>query len=149
MGACDHKRHSIGGGSRGSLRHVSQGEPLNVPGHLAQDCAQDAYALPRPVLSLLRLPLNGWRLARAHDLNPWVFIAMSVVGYAVHSLVYMPWFQGQAWQLTLLILLRLIALVVPAYILIRGKGIALAFNASIAVMFAANTAWHVCYYVYF
>jgi len=97
---------------------------------------------------LLSLPLSGWRLARAHDLNPWVFIAMSVLGYAVHSLVYLPWFQGQAFQLTLLVLLRLIALVVPIYILVKGKGIALAFNASIVVMFVANTAWHVCYYVY-
>ena len=103
---------------------------------------------PKLIRWILSIPLSGWRLARAHDLNPWVFIAMSIVGYAVHSLVYLPWFQGQAFQLAFLIALRLIALVIPIYILIRGKGIALAFNASIVIMFAANTAWHVCYYVY-
>jgi len=104
--------------------------------------------LPRRLRLVLSLPLSGWRLARTHELNPWVFIGMSLVGYAVHSLVYLPWFQGQAFQLALLVLLRLIALVVPIYILVKGKGIALAFNASIVVMFVANTAWHVCYYVY-
>lgn len=91
---------------------------------------------------------SGWRLARVHDLNPWVFIGMSAVGWAVQGMVYMPWFQGSGWRLALLILLRLIALVVPAYILLNGKKIALAFNASIVVMFAANTTWHVCYYVF-
>jgi len=51
-------------------------------------------------------------------------------------------------QLAFLILLRLVALVVPFYILIKGRGIAAAFNVSIAVMFVVNTAWHVGYYVY-
>lgn len=91
---------------------------------------------------------RGWRLAKTHDLNPWVFIGMSAVGWAVQGMVYLPWFQGDSWRLALLVLLRLIALVVPAYILLKGKKIALAFNASIAVMFAANTTWHVCYYVF-
>lgn len=91
---------------------------------------------------------SGWRLAKTHDLNPWVFIGMSAVGWAVQGMVYLPWFQGDSWRLALLVLLRLIALVVPAYILLKGKKIALAFNASIAVMFAANTTWHVCYYVF-
>ena len=91
---------------------------------------------------------SGWRLAKAHDLNPWVFIGMSAVGWAVQGMVYLPWFQGDSWRLVLLILLRLIALVVPAYILLKGKKIALAFNTSIALMFAANTTWHVCYYVF-
>ena len=90
----------------------------------------------------------GWRLARRHDLNPWVFVGMSIVGWFIHGLVYLPWFQSEAWQLAFLILLRLVALVVPAYILLRGKRIALAFNASIAIAFVANTTWHVCYYVF-
>jgi len=89
-----------------------------------------------------------WRMAEAHDLNPWMFIVMSLVGYVVHSMVYFPVFQTQAWRLTLLILLRVIALVIPTYILLKGKGIARAFNGSIAAMFVINTTWHVCYYVY-
>ena len=91
---------------------------------------------------------SGWRLARAHDLNPWVFIGMSAVGWAVQGMVYTPWFHGAGWRLALLILLRLIALVVPSSILLKGKKIALAFNTSIVLMFAANTTWHVCYYVF-
>lgn len=91
---------------------------------------------------------SGWRLAKAHGLNPWVFVGMSAVGWAVQGMVYLPWFQGAGWRLALLVLLRLIALVVPAYILLKGKKIALAFNASLVLMFAANTTWHVCYYVF-
>jgi hypothetical protein len=60
----------------------------------------------------------------------------------------MPPFQSQAWKLAFLILLRAIALVVPMYIFFKGKRIAAVFNASVAVMFVFNTAWHVCYYVY-
>lgn len=89
-----------------------------------------------------------WRLARAHELNPWVFICMSIVGYIVQALVFMPPFQSQAWKLAFLILLRVIALVVPCYILLRGRRLAVAFNASIVIMFCINTAWHVCYYVF-
>lgn len=97
---------------------------------------------------LFRVFAGNWRLAKAHDLNPWVFIAMSALGWGIHALVYLPWFQGREFQLALLILLRFIALVIPAYILIKGKGIARAFNTSILAMFIVNTAWHVCYYVY-
>jgi len=96
----------------------------------------------------LRLLTSGWRIAKAHDLNPWVFIGMSLVGWAIHGMVYLPWFQTQDWQLAFLILLRFVALVVPAYILLKGKGIARAFNTSIVLMFTVNTAWHVCYYVF-
>jgi hypothetical protein len=87
-------------------------------------------------------------MAKEHGLNPWFFIAMSVVGYAIQSMVYLPPFQSQAWRLAFLILLRIVALVIPAYILLKGKGIARAFNGSITAMFILNTAWHVCYYVY-
>jgi hypothetical protein len=51
-------------------------------------------------------------------------------------------------QLALLILLCLVALVVPFYILIKGRGVAAAFNVSLAAMFVNNKAWHVGYYVY-
>ena len=105
--------------------------------------------MARLALWALRLPAAGWRVARAHDLNPWVFVGMSLVGWLIHSMVYMPWFQGESAQLAFLILLRVVALVVPTYILLKGKGIARAFNGSIVAMFALNTAWHVCYYVYF
>ncbi|MDD5263221.1 MAG: hypothetical protein PHU43_00075 [Candidatus Bipolaricaulis sp.] len=97
----------------------------------------------------LRLLARPWRLAREHDLNPWVFVAMSAIGYSINACVFLPWFRTDAWQLAFLILLRVAALVVPTYILLKGKGIAAAFNVSIVAVFAVNTAWHVCYYVYF
>jgi len=87
-------------------------------------------------------------MAKKHGLNPWFFIAMSVVGYAIQSMVYLPPFQSQAWRLAFLILLRVVALVIPAYILLKGKGIARAFSGSVTAMFILNTTWHVCYFVY-
>ena len=99
---------------------------------------------------LLLHPITGaWNLARRHDLNPWVFVAMSLLGYLVQAMVFLPWFDAQSMQLALLIALRVIALVVPAYILLKGRRIAAVFNISIVVMFVFNTAWHVCYYLYF
>ena len=89
-----------------------------------------------------------WRLAESHELNPWVFIAMSLAGYFVQALVFLPPFQSQEWKLAFLVLLRVFALVVPAYIFFKGKRIAAVFNVSVAAMFVFNTAWHVCYYVY-
>lgn len=89
-----------------------------------------------------------WHMAKKHGLNPWFFIAMSVVGYAIQSMIYLPPFQSQAWRLAFLILLRVAALVIPAYILLKGKGIARAFNGSVTAMFILNTTWHVCYFVY-
>ena len=74
---------------------------------------------------------------------------MSAVGYAINACVFLPWFRTNAWQLAFLIVLRLVALVVPTYILLKGKGVASALNFSIVAMFVVNTAWHVCYYVYF
>lgn len=97
--------------------------------------------LTKPIVRL-------WQMAESHGLNPWYFIIMSAVGWTLQMMIYLPPFQGQAWRLTFLVLLRLVALVIPTYILVRGKGIALAFNTSISVMFVVNTAWHVCYYVY-
>jgi len=78
----------------------------------------------------------------------WFFIAMSIVGYAIQSMIYLPPFQSQAWRLAFLVLLRFVALVIPAYILLKGRGIGHAFNGSIATMFVLNTTWHVCYYIY-
>ena len=109
-------------------------------------------ALPRSVadfgLWAWRLARRPWALARAHNLNPWVFVVIACMGHAIQTLVFLPWFQSDAMQLALLILLRLVALVVPSYILIKGRGIAVAFDISIAAMFVVNTAWHVCYYLY-
>lgn len=73
---------------------------------------------------------------------------MSVIGYVIQSLVYLPPFQSEAWRLAFLVLLRVVALVIPGYILLKGQGIARAFSGSIAAMFVLNTTWHVCYYVY-
>jgi len=89
-----------------------------------------------------------WKLAESHELSPWMFIAMSLVGYMAQAMVFMPPFQTQIWRLTFLILLRLIALVVPLYIFFKGKRIAAVFNVSVAAMFVFNTTWHVCYFVF-
>jgi len=109
---------------------------------------RDASRVLRFLCWITRPVARLWRMAEAHGLNPWFFIAMSLVGYAIQSVIYLPPFQSQAWRLAFLILLRIVALVVPAYILLKGKGIARAFNGSIAAMFVLNTTWHVCYYVY-
>jgi hypothetical protein len=95
-----------------------------------------------------RLASRPWTLARAHGLNPWVFVFMAVLGHVVEAFVFLPAFRSPTWQLVLLIALRLIAMVVPLYIWTRGRGIAAAFNISVAAMFVFNTAWHVCYFVY-
>ena len=106
-----------------------------------------------PLVRLARfgagLVMRTWRLAEEHELNPWVFISMSLLGYLVQLMVFLPWFQGQSWQLAFLIGLRVIALVVPTYILLKGRRIAAAFNISVAAFFIFNTTWHVCYYIYF
>ncbi len=108
----------------------------------------DASGAARILALVIRPFLRVWRLAESHELNPWVFIAMSVAGYLVQALVFLPPFQSQEWKLAFLVLLRVIALVVPTYIFLKGKRIAAVFNVSVAVMFMFNTAWHVCYYVY-
>jgi hypothetical protein len=106
----------------------------------------------RGFIGLLRLAVRPfvrlWRLAESHQLNPWVFIAMSVAGYLVQAMVFLPPFQTHAWKLAFLVLLRVIALVVPTYIFFKGKRIAAAFNVSVIAMFIFNTTWHICYYVY-
>ncbi len=99
----------------------------------------------RAVWSLASRP---WALARRHELNPWVFVAMAALGHTIEAFVFLPCFQTDNWQLGFLIALRLVALVVPLYIFLKGRGIAVAFNVSVAVMFVVNTTWHVCYYLY-
>jgi len=64
-----------------------------------------------------------WKLAESHELSPWMFIAMSLVGYMAQAMVFMPPFQTQICRLTFLILLRLIALVVPLYIFFMGMSL--------------------------
>jgi len=108
----------------------------------------DASRSLRALVLVIRPFARLWRLAESHELSPWVFIAMSLVGYVAQAMVFLPPFQSQAWKLAFLILLRLIALVVPLYIFFKGRRIAAFFNASVAAMFVFNTTWHVCYYFY-
>lgn len=114
-------------------------------GELAVESASRSV---RAVALIIRPFARLWKLAESHELNPWVFIAMSLAGYMAQTMVFLPPFQTQAWKLMFLILLRLIALVVPLYILFRGRRIAAVFNVSVAAMFVFNTTWHVCYYVF-
>ena len=109
---------------------------------------QNISRFVRTISLVIRPFVRLWKLAESHGLNPWVFIGMSLVGYMVQAMVFMPPFQTQALKLMFLILLRLIAFVVPLYILFKGRRIAAAFNISVVAMFVFNTAWHVCYYVY-
>lgn len=109
---------------------------------------QNLSRFVRTISLAIRPFVRLWKLAESHGLNPWVFIGMSLVGYMVQAMVFMPPFQTQALKLMFLILLRLIAFVVPLYILFKGRRIAAAFNISVVAMFVFNTAWHVCYYVY-
>ena len=109
---------------------------------------QSTSRFVRTMTFVIRPFVRLWKLAESHGLSPWVFIGMSLVGYMAQAMVFMPPFQTQVLRLTFLILLRLIALVVPLYIFFKGKRIAAAFNISVAAMFAFNTTWHVCYFVY-
>lgn len=109
---------------------------------------QNTSRFVRAMAFVIRPFARLWKLAESHGLSPWVFIAMSLAGYMAQAMVFMPPFQTQAWKLAFLILLRVIALVVPLYIFFKGRRIAAAFNISVAAMFAFNTTWHVCYYVY-
>lgn len=127
----------------GELRLVDQEFLSQMPA-----APQARLAVRRPVGWVAGVLTAGWRLAKDHDLNPWVFVVMSAVGWAVQSLVYLPWFQSDGWRLALFVLLRVIALVVPAYILLKGRRLALAFNASLVIIFLANTTWHACYYAF-
>jgi hypothetical protein len=104
-------------------------------------------------LSRVTRPVVWWlgrvlQIARKHNLNPWVFLGMSVLGWIVQGMFYLSRLGGPEGELALLITLRLMALVVPAYILLRGRNIASVVNVSVVAGLAINTAWHVCYFVY-
>ena len=88
------------------------------------------------------------RLAHVHNLNPYVFIVLSIVGMIIHALYYLPWFKDQSPELAFLVVLRMLALAAPFYILMRGKRIAPVFNASLIAGWTLSTTWHVCYFVY-
>ncbi|RLE36566.1 hypothetical protein DRJ12_04350 [Candidatus Acetothermia bacterium] len=87
-------------------------------------------------------------LAKKHNLNPNVFIVLSVTGMIIHGLYYLPWFKGGTVDLALLVTLRFLGLLGPAYIILKGKRVAPAINASFVISWTVSTAWHVCYYVY-
>ena len=86
--------------------------------------------------------------SQAHNLNPKFFLGLSVVGTTIHLLYYLPWFKASDAELAFLVTLRILALVGPAYILLKGRGIARAINLSLMVSWTLGTAWHVCYFVY-
>ena len=87
-------------------------------------------------------------LARVHNLNPSVFIGLSLAGMIVQALYYLPWFKDQSPELAFFVLLRILSLAAPFYILTKGKRIAAVFNASLIAGWALNTTWHVCYFFY-
>ena len=90
----------------------------------------------------------GTALAHRHDLDPRIFLALSVCGLTIHALYYLPSLKGQAVSLAFLVALRFLGLVGPLYILLKGKRIAAALNTSLILGWSASTAWHVCYFVY-
>ncbi|MGB2705614.1 MAG: hypothetical protein WBC74_01990 [Candidatus Omnitrophota bacterium] len=88
------------------------------------------------------------RLAYVQNLNPRVFVVVSVAGMIIHALYYLPWFKDQSPELAFLVVLRILALAAPFYILIRGKRIAPVFNASLIAGWTLSTTCHVAYFVY-
>jgi len=87
-------------------------------------------------------------LAKRHDLDPRVFIVLSALGMLINGLYYLPWFKGNSVDLSFLIVLRILGVIGPAYIFLKGRRIAPALNASFAIGWTLTTTWHVCYYVY-
>jgi hypothetical protein len=87
-------------------------------------------------------------LAHAHNIDPRVVIAMSILGWIVHLMTYLPWLRTPSAGLGLLITLRVMGLVVPAYILLKGRRIAAVLNVGLVASYTVHTAWHVCYYVF-
>ena len=88
------------------------------------------------------------RLARKHGLDPRVFIFLYLLGYAIQGAFYLPWLKNRDVDLGLLVSLRILGLVGPLYVLLKGREIAGVLNLSLALSWSVNTAWHVCYYVY-
>jgi hypothetical protein len=88
------------------------------------------------------------RLARKHGLDPRVFIFLYLLGYAIQAAFYLPWLKDKNVDLGLLVSLRILGLVGPLYVLLKGRNIAGFINLSLVTTWCVNTAWHVCYYVY-
>ena len=88
------------------------------------------------------------RLAHDHNIDPRVVVGMSILGWIVHLMTYLPWLRTPSAGLGLLITLRVMGLVVPAYILLKGRRIAAVLNVGLVASYTINTAWHVCYYVF-
>jgi hypothetical protein len=89
-----------------------------------------------------------YRLSGAHNLNPKVFLVLSALGIVVQILYYLPWLKEFNLDLAFLAFLRVLALIGPLYIALRGKRIAALVNASLLVSWILGTTWHVCYFVY-
>ena len=87
-------------------------------------------------------------LAHAHNIDPRVVILMSILGWIVHLLTYLPWLRTPSAGLGLLVTLRIMGLVIPAYILLKGRRLAAVLNVGLVASYTLNTAWHVCYYVF-
>jgi len=101
------------------------------------------------MLNFIMRQLNlGRSLAHRHNLDPRVFLALSLCGLTIHALYYLPSLKGQAVSLAFLVALRFLGLAGPLYILLKGKRIAAALNTSLVLGWSASTAWHVCYFVY-
>lgn len=97
---------------------------------------------------VLRWANYATRLAREHGLDPRVFIFLYLLGYAIQGAFYLPWLKSRDVDLGLLVSLRILGLVGPLYVLLKGRKIAAVLNLSLALSWSVNTAWHVCYYVY-
>jgi len=87
-------------------------------------------------------------LADAHGLDLRVFLFLSLLGYLIQGLYFLPWFRGKNVDLGLLVSLRFVGLLGPFYILLKGKKIAAVLNLSLVATWSFNTAWHVCHFVY-
>ncbi|MGC9529378.1 MAG: hypothetical protein ACP5G2_01995 [Candidatus Bipolaricaulaceae bacterium] len=92
-----------------------------------------------------------WRAvgtARAHGLDPKVFLVLSVIGTTIHALYYLPCLKSSSAELAFLVTLRALGLAGPAYVLLKGHRVARALNATFLCGWSVSTAWHVCYFVF-
>jgi len=97
---------------------------------------------------ILKWVKRATRLARKHGLDPRVFVFLALLGYLFKGLYFLPWLKGRNVDLGLLISLRIVGLIGPFYILLKGRRIAAVLNLSLAATWSFNTAWHVCHFVY-
>lgn len=83
---------------------------------------------------------------RSHGLDPKLFLVLFFLQISIRALFYLPQMEGG--KLPFLVVLRLLALVGPLYILIKGKRIAPVLNLSLILGWSFKTAWEVCYFVF-